>query len=155
MISRRALEATTAVLTGTFGTAVVVQSIDNGIGWSSAGVDAGTFPFMVGLIILAGSLFNLTRGALSTRAIALDWPDLRRLALLFVPAGAFVAVIPLIGMYAASGAYMFGTLALQNRVSIARSVVLAVATPVALYVVFERMFQVSLPHGAIGAALGF
>jgi len=45
MISRRALEIFTAALTGIFGVAVVVLSIDNGIGWSSAGVDAGTFPF--------------------------------------------------------------------------------------------------------------
>jgi hypothetical protein len=155
MISRRALEVTTAVLTGTFGAAVVVQSIDNGIGWSTAGVDAGTFPFIIGMIILAGSLFNLARGSLRNRDVVLDWPDLRRVALLFAPAAAFIAVIPLIGMYAASGAYMFGTLALQNRGSMARSLILAVATPVALYVVFERMFQVSLPHGALGAALGF
>ena len=48
MISRRALEVATAVLTGGFGVAVMVQSLDNGIGWSSAGVDAGTFPFLTG-----------------------------------------------------------------------------------------------------------
>src|SRR5256885_98175 len=35
MISRRALEMATAALTGIFGVAVVVSSIDNGIGWSS------------------------------------------------------------------------------------------------------------------------
>jgi hypothetical protein len=28
-------------------------------------------------------------------------------------------------------------------------------TPVALYVVFERIFQVTLPHGAIAAAIGY
>ena len=42
MISRRALELSTALLTGSFGVAVVVPSLDNGIGWSSAGVDSGT-----------------------------------------------------------------------------------------------------------------
>src|SRR4051812_11075559 len=62
MISRRALELATAVLTGSFGVAVVVQSLDNGIGWSSAGVDAGTFPFLTGIIIVLGSLYNLARG---------------------------------------------------------------------------------------------
>jgi hypothetical protein len=30
-----------------------------------------------------------------------------------------------------------------------------VATSLVLYVVFERMFQVTLPHGALAAALGF
>ena len=33
--------------------------------------------------------------------------------------------------------------------------VIAVVTAVALYLVFERMFQVALPHGLLGAALGF
>ncbi|WP_247409694.1 hypothetical protein [Bradyrhizobium sp. 150] len=56
MISRRALELATAVLTGSFGVAVVISSLDNGIGWSSAGVDAGTFPFLTGIIIVLGSL---------------------------------------------------------------------------------------------------
>jgi len=54
MVSGRSLEAATALVTGAFGAAVVVSSLDNGIGWSSAGVESGTFPFVVGLVILAG-----------------------------------------------------------------------------------------------------
>ena len=48
MISRRALEMLTALLTGAFGLVVAISSLDNGIGWSSDGVDAGTFPFLIG-----------------------------------------------------------------------------------------------------------
>ena len=51
MVSGRSLEAGTALLTGAFGVAVVVSSLDNGIGWSPAGVDAGTFPFIVASVI--------------------------------------------------------------------------------------------------------
>jgi hypothetical protein len=36
-----------------------------------------------------------------------------------------------------------------------RALAMALATAIGLYVVFERMFQVSLPHGALAAALGF
>ena len=54
MVSRRSMETAMALLTGAFGAAVVVSSRENGIGWSDAGVDAGTFPFIVGLIISAG-----------------------------------------------------------------------------------------------------
>src|SRR5213076_595815 len=71
MISRRALELATAILTGGFGVAVVVQSLDNGIGWSSAGVDAGTFPFLTGIIILLGSLYNMGQGALGRGTLAI------------------------------------------------------------------------------------
>jgi hypothetical protein len=155
MISRRTLEVATAALTGFFGAAVVVSSMDNGIGWSRAGVDAGTFPFLTGLIILSGSLYNLVRGALQAHQIAITWSDLRRLTALFIPAALYISVIPLLGMYLASGGYMFGTLALAKQRSWLRAVIFALATPLALYLVFERMFQVSLPHGVLGGALGF
>jgi Tripartite tricarboxylate transporter TctB family len=155
MISRRALELATAALAGTFGAAVVISSVDNGIGWSSAGVDAGTFPFLTGMIILVGSLWNLARGLLQSRDVVVSSSDLRRLAALFVPAVVFVAAIPLIGVYLASGCYMLGTLALLHRFSLPRSLLIATATPLTLYLVFERMFQVSLPHGALGDVIGF
>ena len=155
MITRRALEGATAALTGIFGAAVVVSSIDNGIGWSSAGVDAGTFPFLTGVIILAGSLWNLARGSMQTGDVVVSSSDLRRVTALFVPAVAFVGAIPLIGVYLASGCYMLASLALLHRFSLPRSLLIAVATPLALYLVFERMFQVSLPHGALAAAFGF
>lgn len=154
MISRRLLEATTAVLTGTFGLAVAISSVENGIGWSTAGVDAGTFPFIVGVIIVAGSLINLLRGVLAGAETSITWRDLRRVAGLFVPAALYVGAIPLIGMYFATAGYMFGGLVMHRRLSILHTIVIAVATPVALYLVFERAFQVTLPRGAFGL-LGF
>ena len=160
MISRRALELATAILTGSFGVAVVVSSLDNGIGWSSAGVDSGTFPFVIGLVIVLGSLYNLVRGvvpatSLASVPVAITPIELRRLASLFVPAAIFVAAIPLLGMYLAAALYVFAVLAIPRHQSLLRSLAMAAATALALYVVFERMFQVSLPHGALAAALGF
>ncbi|NUR10425.1 MAG: tripartite tricarboxylate transporter TctB family protein [Bradyrhizobium sp.] len=159
MISRRALELVTAMLTGGFGTAVIVSSLDNGVGWSSAGVDAGTFPFLTGIVIVLGSLYNLVRGVLPVAApanvpTAITSIELRRLAGLFVPAAIFVAAIPLAGMYVASALYVFAVLAIPRHQSAPRALGMAGATALALYLVFERMFQVSLPHGAL-AALGF
>ncbi|MDE5444006.1 tripartite tricarboxylate transporter TctB family protein [Bradyrhizobium sp. CSA207] len=160
MISRRALELATAVLTGSFGVAVVVSSLDNGIGWSSAGVESGTFPFLTGVIVVLGSLYNLARGALpgltlASVPIAITPTELRRLAGLFVPAAIFVAAMPLIGIYLASAVYIFVVLAIPKHQSPMRSSMMAAATALGLYVVFERMFQVSLPHGALAAAFGF
>ncbi|MGY2847668.1 hypothetical protein ACVIWU_002454 [Bradyrhizobium sp. USDA 4509] len=160
MISRRNLELATAILTGSFGVAVVVSSLDNGIGWSSAGVDAGTFPLLTGVIIVLGSLYNLIRGilpgaTLASVPVAITPTELRRLAGLFVPAAIFVAAIPLVGMYLASAFYVFAVLAFPGHRSVPRALAMAVALSLALYVVFERMFQVTLPHGALAAAFGF
>jgi hypothetical protein len=155
MISRRWLEIGTAFLTGSFGLVVVISSLDNGIGWSDAGVDAGTFPFLTGLIIVGGSLYNLVHGAFAGSGIVISRSDLNRGAALFLPAVAFVGAIPWLGFYLASGAYMLGVLAVPKNLTLVRSLLIAIATPVALYVVFERLFQVTLPHGALAAAIGY
>jgi len=155
MISRRLLEILTASLTGVFGLAVAISSFDNGIGWSSDGVDAGTFPFLTGVIILAASLYNLGRGVFAGPAVIISRSDLRRGAALFLPAAAFVGVIPWLGFYLASAGYMFGVLALPKHLNLIRSLLIAIATPIVLYVVFERLFQVSLPHGALPVAFGY
>lgn len=155
MISRRALEILTALLTGGFGLAVAISSLDNGVGWSSDGVDAGTFPFVTGVIIVAASLYNLARGALAGTAVTVSRSDLRRGAALFVPAAAFIGFIPWLGFYLASAGYMFGVLALPKHLPLARSLLIAIATPIVLYAVFERLFQVSLPHGVLAAAFGY
>ena len=155
MISRRAFEAATATLTGAFGAAVAISSLGNGIGWSSAGVDPGTFPFITGLIILAGSVFNLLRGVLVNHERMLDWSELKRLGALFLPAAMYVGAIPLVGIYVASAGYVFGTFAWQSRISPARSLLAGAITAAALYFVFARLFEVSLPRGLLGEAAGF
>ena len=155
MVSGRSLEAATALITGAFGAAVVVSSLDNGIGWSTAGVESGTFPFIVGLIILAGSLFNLLQGWLQARAVILGLRELKRVGLLFVPAAVFVGVIPLIGLYPASALYVFGALAWQKRGSFLLPALAAVGAALALYLIFELTFQISLPRGALGTFFSF
>lgn len=153
MLSRRTLEAATAILTGAFGATVMVSSLGNGISWTESGVESGTFPFITGTIILAGSLYNLVHGLVKAGGIAATGEGLRRTAALFLPAVVFVAFIPLIGMYVGSALYLFCTLRFQTRLPILRSTVIAVVAAVALYLVFERAFQVSLPHGWLGAVL--
>jgi hypothetical protein len=155
MISGRSLETATALLTGAFGAAVVVSSLGNGIGWSAAGVDSGTFPFIVGLIILGGSVFNLAQGWLQAHDIVLRPSELKRLGMLFIPAAVYVGIIPLIGMYLASAAYVFGALAWHKRGSFVFSAAAAISTAVGLYLIFERTFQISLPRGVLGDFIDF
>ena len=155
MISGRALETATALLTGAFGAAVVVSSLDNGIGWSAAGVEAGSFPFAVGLIILGGTVFNLVQGWRHARDVVLRPSELRRLGLFFIPAVVYVGAIPLTGIYLASAGYVFGALAWQKRGAFVFSATAAIGTALALYLIFELTFQISLPRGLLGGVIGF
>ena len=112
------------------------------------------------MIVVLGSLYNLRQGArgrgvLASVTMAVTRAELGRVAGLFVPAAIFVAAIPLLGMYLASAGYVFAVLALPKRQSVLHALAIAVVTPIALYVVFERLFRVSLPHGVLAVALGY
>lgn len=156
MISRRALEVLTAALTGTFGIAVCISSIELGIAWGSSGVSPGTLPFCTGVVITAGSLFNLVSGVrLSHGEMAIDADNARRLAGLFLPALAYIAATPLLGMYVSSALYVFGVLFVQYRTSLSRGLITVVLVVGALYFLFEVTFRVYLPRGWLGNALGF
>ena len=154
-LTRRRLELLTALVTGAFGLAVIGSSLSVGAGWSEAGVQSGTFPLISGALILGGSLVNLARGLMGPDAVLAGPGELRRVAGLFLPAVAFVAVIPLVGIYVAGAAYLLWGLSVQHDLAWWRSGLIAVLTALGLYFVFEQTFQVPLPHGWLGAALGF
>lgn len=147
MITRRALEIATAALTGAFGVAIVVSSLQAGVGWTARGVGSGTFPFIAGVLIVGGSLYNIARNSLDPGPVALDRTGLRKLAAMLLPAILFVAAIPLAGLHLAAGAYAFASVAMHRAGSLRSAVVIGIATPLALYGIFDWAFQVSLPRG--------
>jgi hypothetical protein len=104
---------------------------------------------------LSGSVFNLVQAWLEARDILLLPSELKRLAMLFIPAAIYVGVIPLIGMYLASAAYVFGALAWHKRGAFVFAGIAAIGTALALYLIFERTFQTSLPRGLLGDFIGF
>lgn len=147
MISRRGLEIATAALTGAFGVAIVASSLHAGVGWTSRGVGSGTFPFIAGVLIVAGSLYNLARGSLAAGPVVLDAVGMRKLAAMLVPAILFVAAIPFVGLHIAAGVYAFGSVATHRKGLLRSAIVLGIATPAALYAIFDWGFQVTLPRG--------
>jgi hypothetical protein len=147
VISRRALEIATAALTGAFGAAIVVSSLNAGVGWTSRGVGSGTFPMIAGVLIVAGSLYNAVRASLAAGPVVLDPAGLRKLAWMLLPAVLFVAAIPVAGLHLAAGAYAFASVAMHRSGSMRSAVLIAIATPLALYGIFDWAFQVALPRG--------
>jgi len=95
------------------------------------------------------------QGWLHARAVILGPSELKRLGILFVPAAVYVGIIPLIGMYLASAGYVFGALAWHKRGSLLFSALAAIGAALALYLIFELTFQISLPRGALGTIIGF
>jgi hypothetical protein len=149
VISRRSLELATAALTGAFGAAIVVSSLRAGVGWTPRGVDSGTFPFIAGTLILAGSIYNTARSVGREHRWVLEGPGILKLLALFVPAVLFVAAIPLVGLHVAAGLYIFGVIAGHPQGSLRKAVIFAIATPLALWGIFDWGFQTTLPRGML------
>jgi hypothetical protein len=74
---------------------------------------------------------------------------------MLLPAAVFVAAIPLLGIHAASGAYVFVMATASRRMAWWKAMAIGIATAVALYAIFDWGFQVTLPRGLLGDALGF
>jgi hypothetical protein len=155
LVTRRSLELATGAVTAIFGIAVIVSSIEVGSGWSSAGVESGTFPLLAGILILGGSLWNLVRAVTVHHRVAVEPAQLRRIAALFLPAAVFVAAIPAVGLYVAAAAYLVWALAVQHRLKLWRLAAIVIGTELLLYYVFERTFDVMMPRGWLGGLLGF
>lgn len=155
MITRRSLEIATALLTGAFGLAVIISSINIGSGLFDGGVGSGTFPLLAGLLVVGGSAVNLVKGLAGPNPTITSRAELRRIAGLFLPALAFVAAIPLVGIYVAGAAYLLWALSIQHGMAWWRSGLCAAVVALTLYWLFEQTFQVLLPRGWLGTALGF
>ena len=136
---------------------VIGGSLKVGIDWASDGPRAGFFPFYLGVLILISSLFNLFQ-AISTRArgkLFAEWGQLGQVLSVVVPAGIYVALVPWIGIYAASALLIAVFMKWIGRYGWSLVLPIAVGVPLITFVVFEKWFLVPLPKGPIEELLGF
>ena len=74
---------------------------------------------------------------------------------MLLPATAFVALMPFVGLYVASALYMAFYMRWIGRHSWLVVVALGVAFPVVTFLVFETWFLVPMPKGPLEAWLGY
>ncbi|MCA0423419.1 MAG: tripartite tricarboxylate transporter TctB family protein [Proteobacteria bacterium] len=158
MISRATAEIVFAGFTALFGVVIAHGAREFGVGWSASGPEPGTFPFYIGAIITLASLANLA-GALRGRWRGAE-PFMTAqqggaLLRFIVPMVLFVIAAIYLGLYVATALYMFGVMVVQGRYRIWYAALVAIGMPVALFLLLEKGFQVSLLKGPLEAALGY
>ncbi|MFC7693133.1 tripartite tricarboxylate transporter TctB family protein [Paeniroseomonas aquatica] len=84
--------------------AALWDSLRLGIGWGTDGPQSGTFPFWIGLALVAASTGTLVQAARTRGELGIfaSWPQLRLVASVLVPNILYVAAIPFAGIYVAS-----------------------------------------------------
>ena len=149
--SHRVVEIAVALIIGMFGVISIYGSWRVGISWGAEGPRAGFFPFYVGLFIVVASAVNIAsvlRSQPDNKVFA-EWPQLRQVGAVVVPATIYVLIIPYIGIYVSSGLMIAVFMKWFGKYPWRTLVPIAVLVPIALYFTFEKWFLVPLPKGPL------
>jgi hypothetical protein len=149
--STRGVEIFIALFTFALGAIMVFDSWRLGAGWAFDGPQPGYFPFYIGLIICFGSVANVITaiiGRHTQSGVFVEWPRLRQVMAMLVPAALFVGMIPAIGIYAATPVYLAGFMIWVGRYAWYKGVGVGLGTSAFFFVMFEVWFKVPLPKGA-------
>ena len=135
----------------------MIGAVEYGVAWRAAGPQAGTFPFLMGLLVLLGSAGTAVQAALARRDLAmpvLDREQAWRVVTFVGPIVLFVAGALWLGLYVSGALYLTLTMWLQGgyrpHVSLATGIIAALF----FYAVLELAFQVPLLKGPLEAAIG-
>ena len=155
-MTRFAAELVTALVTLALGAAVVVGSLEYGVGWTEGGPQPGAFPFYVGVLVAAASFGNALLAVRKRRpSVVFVAPEqARRIAAFGLPLLAFVALSLTLGFYVATAAYLAGVMRFQGRYRIASCIAVAVGTSAFFFVVLEIWFKVPLLKGPLESLVG-
>jgi len=149
--SHRTVEIAVALIIGVFGVIAIYGAWRVGISWGAEGPRAGFFPFYVGLLVVIASVVNIASvlRAQPDNKLFAEWPQLRQVGAVVVPATIYVLVIPYIGMYVSSALMIAVFMKWFGKYSWQKLIPIAVLVPIALYFTFEKWFLVPLPKGPL------
>jgi len=137
------------------GIITIIGSLQVGIGWGAEGPKSGFFPFWIGLIVVATSLYNLVRAYThGSRKLFANWHELTQVLKVVLPLTIYVGVIPWIGIYIASALLIAGFMRWIGRYGWLLTLAISIALPVVTYITFEMWFLVPLPKGPLEDLLG-
>jgi hypothetical protein len=136
---------------------VIFDSVRVGAGWAEDGPKAGYFPFYIGLCLLGASGWTVIaqlRRWQHTEVFA-DRSQLRSVAAVMGPMVLYVIAIKFIGLYVASALLIGWFMHRHGQHRRVTKVLVPVAVPLVVFLVFERWFLVPLPKGPLEALLGY
>jgi putative tricarboxylic transport membrane protein len=158
-LRQRTVELVAAGFFALVGAVVIYDSFRTGFKWSTDGPQPGYFPFYIGLFMILASLYQVVQTVRQWSAQSNDEfasrEQLRLVLAMFIPIVFYGVGVWLLGLYVASLIYIAAFMVWQGKFSLVKSMSVALAVVVTLFVLFELWFHVSLPKGPIEAMLGY
>jgi putative tricarboxylic transport membrane protein len=155
-IGNRAVEIGTSLFTFALGAIALYDSVRLGFRWADDGPQAGYFPFYLGLILCAASLWLLARASIGRKVtgVFVTFSQFRLVLALFLPLAVYTLLIAWLGMYVASVAFIAYCMRRIGNYGWLKCAVIPLAVMAVFFLMFELWFRVPLPKGPLEAMLG-
>jgi putative tricarboxylic transport membrane protein len=158
VVSTRTVDIVVSLLLLALAALLCFDNWRTGIAWAPDGPQAGYFPFYLGLMLAAASLYGLVTslitGAGATH-IFLTRDQLRRVMQVFIPTLLFCLLTQWLGLYVASFLLIAGFMRIIGRIALWKSVLTAFLFAIVMFVTFDVAFDVIMPKGPLEAAFGY
>lgn len=155
----RWVELVVALLIIATGVVVLVDSFRVGAGWASDGPRAGYFPNIIGWILAGTGLWIAVATLIRWKSLAgqvfVARDKLVLVLSMLVPTVVYVIVLAFVGIYVASALYIATFMIWQGKYRLLPTLVISVAVPVTIFLLFEIWFLVPLPKGPVEHLLGY
>jgi putative tricarboxylic transport membrane protein len=160
VVSNRTMNIVVALALMAVATVVMVSSYRLGAGWAkNVGPDSGYFPFYVTLIMFIASGVTLLQNLLKRQAdgggVFVRYGELMMVLQVLIPTIIFVVLSIYIGIYISTFLFIGFFMTWHGRYPIYKTFPIAIAVPIALFVIFEIWFLVPLPKGPFEHWLGY
>jgi len=160
VVSNRTMDIVVALALMIVAAVVMIASYRLGAGWAKdVGPDSGYFPFYVSLIMFITSSITLLRQLFLRRADPEDSfiarHELMMVLQVLIPMTIFVVLATYIGIYISMFLFIGFFMMWLGKYSLIKTIPVALAVPVVLFIVFEIWFLVPLPKGPVEAWLGY
>src|SRR6266404_4722580 len=144
VVSTRTVDIVVSLLLLALAALLCFDNWRTGIAWAPDGPQAGYFPFYLGLILAAASLYGLittlVTGAGATQ-IFLTRDQLLRVVQVFIPTLLFCLIA--------------GFMRIIGRIALWKSMLTALLFAIIMFVTFDIAFDVIMPKGPLEAAFGY
>ena len=158
VVSTRTVDIVVSLLLLALAALLCFDNWRTGIAWAPDGPQAGYFPFYLGLILAAASLYGLITSLVTgagARQTFLTRDQLRRVMQVFIPTLLFCLFTQWLGLYVASFLLIAGFMRIIGRIALWKSVLTAFLFAVIMFVTFDVAFDVIMPKGPLEAAFGY
>src|SRR6516225_1539197 len=146
VVSTRTVDIVVSLLLLALAALLCFDNWRTGIAWAPDGPQAGYFPFYLGLILAAASLYGLITSLVTgagARQTFLTRDQLRRVMQVFIPTLLFCLFTQWLGLYVASFLLIAGFMRIIGRIALWKSVLTAF------------LFAIIMPKGPLEAAFGY